>query len=631
MVKTPVDRSTIWDRGSNNPSSQNNNSSRPRTSGDVGKVPADRTQIWDRGGNNQSTKKNEVVRPSNGGKTPVDRGNQWDRGSNSRPTRPNDPSVTPSIKDRPTLSKPTRDAIANGQSPGRKPTVNNSKDVIPAAKPNRSENTLGGARPGEALIKPARGGDPQVLQGFKPGKLQPRANTANGNVGRNLQGGSSGGARDPQSVTGMRDADVKNHNAPPRERVSVNNKAVYNTNNNVIKPVSSSCGHGFCGGRSGCVYTYDYCDPIVYRPYGNCNNYYNGCDDDGWAFGFSFGYSSSNWGFGVGYTSSNWGIGVGYSSGYYNNWYNDCNYYQPVYSACYRPTWGYYGNWCAPAYYYRPYYCRPYYSLRYGYGAYYPTYPLYSAAYVPAYSNYWWLNDSSSNYTSGYDSGFEQGYETAVEQYTENGGYQPTWLAGGASTASASSHQAYEPPNAPAAAAPQLRANDGWVLLMTGDAREARRAFDREIVNSPGDGLPQIGYALAAGAMERYDDAIAAIRKAVREDPDSFREVPHDGRIADQIRGLLTHYRNVTREKPDDVNALFMSAALRYMMGEDALGYFAISKGIAAGDKDESAEILRAALQRALDAEPETVTVPSAAPASEPATAPAGPTAPRQF
>ena len=178
--------------------------------------------------------------------------------------------------------------------------------------------------------------------------------------------------------------------------------------------------------------------------------------------------------------------------------------------------------------------------------------------------------------------------------------------------------------------------NDGWELLVAGDVREARRAFDRDTLNAPGDGLPQIGYAITAGLMERYDEAVSAMRKALHDDPDSFSEAPRDARIIEQMRTLLTHYRNVTRDKADDIDGLFMTAALRHLMGEDALAYFSVSLAIEAGDKDQSAVILKTLIQRALDAQTEQVEpaatspTPTAPPAPatvpsviEPATSPA--------
>ena len=190
------------------------------------------------------------------------------------------------------------------------------------------------------------------------------------------------------------------------------------------------------------------------------------------------------------------------------------------------------------------------------------------------------------------------------------GAYEPTWLAGGglAGGSSSGSSGSYETP----------AGRNGWDLLLAGDVNEAQRAFDRERLNVPGDGLPQIGQAITAGLLERYEEAVAAMRKALRDDPDALNEVPQNSQIADQIRALLTHYRNITREKPEDIDALFMTAALRHLLQEDALAYFAIDKAIDAGDSDDIARMLKSVIQRALDAQPDpAVPIP---PGTSPAT-----------
>ncbi len=549
--------------------------------------------------------------------------------------------------DRPTLVKPTRDAIGKGQSQAdvrANPTVKSATKNPDIIKPVRSKDdrTLGGARPGEALIKPANGGDPHTLQGFQPGKLQPK-NQQGGKGGNAQQSKNPNNRGDPQTVVGLQNRDVRGGNAPPRQRVVNNQQGVYN-NKNIIQPVN--CGHSFCGGRSNCAYAYDYCSPGNYG-WSNCGYGYNNDCNDNWGFSFSVGYSGGGWGFGLGYSNygygNSWNVGVGYS-----NWYSDCNYYRPVYSAC-GPAYPYYGysNWCAPVYYAQPYYCRPYYSLRYAYGCYAPRYACYSAYTYPAYSSYWWLYDTSDNnyaysssysYSDGYGDGFSQGYETASEQSDSGPGtYEPTWLAGGNSAAATNSDVATTPSNggtAPSNREPQAALpNDGWDLLMTGDAREARRAFDRECQNNPGDGLPQIGYAITAGLMERYDEAMIAMHRVLDEDPDAFSEVPRNDKIAEQIRIVLAHYRNVTRENPKESNALFMTAALRHLLGEDALAYFAIDKAIEAGDAEKSSSVLKGLIQRSLDAQPAAET-PASAPSAigpvpaEPVPAPSA-TAPR--
>jgi hypothetical protein len=510
----------------------------------------------------------------------------------------NRPAQKPTI----TLSKPSRDGISrdltkpgdtsSGAARPRNPSRSNNVDSVKPGpdKPaierpaSLSQNKPGLNKPGRDTLKPSfnkpnrngaskpgeRGSDPRVIDSFKPGQLKPDANAGQGK-------GSAGRKGDPEVVSGLRNRDVRDGKAPPRERVRVDrgfkgdgHRTVINDNRTIIR---SNCGHGFCGGRSSCTYAYDYCRPANWC--GNAWGY------GGWGYGSGFSFS-------FGYFSDNWAIGVGY-----NNWFDDCNYYRPVYS-CY-PSYAY----CPPRYYYRPYYCRPYYSLRYSYGCYYPRYAFYGSYYPAAYGSYWWLYDDDDHYDydysaygSGYDAGFSSGYDYGKSADGGSSTHEPTWLAGGSVFGSDGAASSPEVPHADT--------TNGWDLLTNGDAREALRVFESERAANPGDGLPQIGLSLAAGLLARYDEASAAMRSALHDDPDAFAEVPLNQPIADQLQTLLAHYRNITREKPEDIDARFMSAAVRHLLGQDAMAYYSIDTAIKAGDADESAMILEALIERAL-------------------------------
>jgi tetratricopeptide (TPR) repeat protein len=509
----------------------------------------------------------------------------------------------------PALAKPMRDQISGGrpQNPAKPGARANDVNVIPSIdKPGRPQGNannlddrshdLGGAKPGEFLIKPARddtGGarkqtgkanDPQVLNEFKPGSLRPRGSND-----------LSARANDPMSVSGMRNRDVVGGKADGRrvvipgqkQSVMVDRQVV--VKNNVI--VASSCGHSFCSGHNGCVFHTGFCSPCGW-----------GC---GSGFSFSFGWCNSSFGVTFG---TNWCGG-----------------------SCFHPcNW-----WCGPSWCWRPYwYWSPYY-----YGAYYPYYASY---YYPYSGNYWWLYDNGSSYNNGYSNGYSQGYDAGAQSGSDMvGGYDSTWLAGGSDSSGGSMFRdsttaPTAPPQIPAAQAGAR--HDGWDFLASGDVHEARRIFERDKTANPEDGLPEIGYAIAAGLLERYDEALASMRAAVRDDPDAFGETPHDAKTDERINALLTHYRNATREKSDDADALFMTAALRHLLGQDALGLYAIDKAMQSGDHDPSALVLKGVIQRSLDAQPQSappavpdlqqppssVPGPVSAPTSVPTTSPAG-------
>jgi tetratricopeptide (TPR) repeat protein len=141
-------------------------------------------------------------------------------------------------------------------------------------------------------------------------------------------------------------------------------------------------------------------------------------------------------------------------------------------------------------------------------------------------------------------------------------------------------------------------------LLRDGDAREARRAFDRAVSAYPSDGLPLVGYALSAGLLQRYDEAVDSMRRAMRRDPQSLNEVPQDDDLRQEFKPLLDYFEARLQQSPDDIDANFMIAALRYLTGDEAMAYFSIDRAMEAGDRDVSAVNLKAVIRNALDRGP---------------------------
>jgi tetratricopeptide (TPR) repeat protein len=166
---------------------------------------------------------------------------------------------------------------------------------------------------------------------------------------------------------------------------------------------------------------------------------------------------------------------------------------------------------------------------------------------------------------------------------------------------------------------------DGWEFLEAGDAREARRSFDRAINVYPNDGLPRIGYALSAAMLSRDAEAVDEMRRALREDPEAIREVPQNQELWSQIQPLIDSYLRLTKQSPHDVDALFMLAALHYIDGNDSMAYFAIDRGIDLGDRDLSSVNLKTIIQNSLNARPIDSSEPLPAQAPEPAPAPTTP------
>lgn len=305
---------------------------------------------------------------------------------------------------------------------------------------------------------------------------------------------------------------------------------------------------------------------------------------------------------------NNWGNNRGWSSNWCNPWYAN--------GWSFSIGFGSYNSWFGFSYF-DSYPCRPYYSNSW-YGGYSP-YVTYS--YAP-----WWSSGSSygsyqpTYITNNYYNDGSGGYTTTPPSSSQPSQYQDyTWLDGGGATLGQNDYSWLEPEAAAQTqsadqsqgglvelwSAPQRELStveEGWTQFSSGDAHEARRVFLRAADKSPSDGVPQIGLALASGELNRYDDAVNAMRRALREDPESLNKVPNDPKVVQAINGMLDHYKTQLKQTPFDANALFMSAAMQYLLGQDALAYVTIDDAIdRGGDKDESAGQLKRLIREALN------------------------------
>lgn len=279
-------------------------------------------------------------------------------------------------------------------------------------------------------------------------------------------------------------------------------------------------------------------------------------------------------------------VGFFFGDGHYSLSFSFCNT-SPCYDPCYyRPIrYYYYDNGCGyPRYRHSYFDCDWYSCARPYYGYYRPRYSCYQPVYS-SYSNYSYLDEPSYSAPDDYYS--NSNYDDFAEPYVPPADLAP--LSGD-----------YSPPLqdiAPSAPA----STDGWDLLVDGNAREARRAFDRAKGAHHNDGLPKIGYAIAAGLLSRYDDAVSSMRSALRTDPESLNEVPENAQLDQQLRQLLEYFIDRTKSSSDDIDALFMTSVLRYLAGDEALAYFAADRAIDKGDKDLSTLNLKLLIQTALD------------------------------
>lgn len=80
----------------------------------------------------------------------------------------------------------------------------------------------------------------------------------------------------------------------------------------------------------------------------------------------------------------------------------------------------------------------------------------------------------------------------------------------------------------------------GWDLLTDGNAYAARDAFARKADDYPTAPKPRIGYAISTGMLHDYTHSVAALKDAVRIDPQALLRVPRNGFIDGRITQLIT-------------------------------------------------------------------------------------------
>jgi hypothetical protein len=217
--------------------------------------------------------------------------------------------------------------------------------------------------------------------------------------------------------------------------------------------------------------------------------------------------------------------------------------------------WCSYWYWSFPSYrYFR--YCRLPWS---GYWPFYDT------------SGYWPYYDSYNYYPYSY-----QTVPQATSTIYASAPYSPT---------------VYVPDPCPVTMA------EAWELLAGGHTDAALEAFDCLAGELPDDGLPLIGFALAASLLDEHEDATEIMRDALHVDPEALRYVPDDERLHGQLTQLVVHYETRARNQYGDVDALFMVAALWYLLGQEETAHYAIDIAVTLGDTDSGTLSLQALLE----------------------------------
>ncbi len=138
---------------------------------------------------------------------------------------------------------------------------------------------------------------------------------------------------------------------------------------------------------------------------------------------------------------------------------------------------------------------------------------------------------------------------------------------------------------------------EAWALLADGQAAAAYLAFECLSPAVADDGYLLIGLALSAAAVDEHDLAVTALRTAMRVDPISLLDVPGGDRLDVLLADMADHYHARARTGYGDVDALFMVAALRYLLGQDAIAHYAIEIAITLDDVDASTRNLKGLIE----------------------------------
>jgi len=145
----------------------------------------------------------------------------------------------------------------------------------------------------------------------------------------------------------------------------------------------------------------------------------------------------------------------------------------------------------------------------------------------------------------------------------------------------------------------RFRADDldrAWGLLALERPSEAHRLFARTAERDLYDAQPRVGYALASAMRNDDGGAVWAMRRALEFDA-AGASVPDDYRLRALMVDLLERYEERASRRLRDPDAHFMSAALRYLLGDLEGALDALNDAHEQGDRANSADLLREAIE----------------------------------
>jgi tetratricopeptide (TPR) repeat protein len=136
------------------------------------------------------------------------------------------------------------------------------------------------------------------------------------------------------------------------------------------------------------------------------------------------------------------------------------------------------------------------------------------------------------------------------------------------------------------------RLDYGWSLLEKGRPVEAQKVFAALASTHPSRGAPKIGYAVATTDMGQLSKGAAAMRRALRIDPDAVHYAPVNSDLQHKFRQLADYY-DVGPASVSRTDRHFMAAALHYLGGEPNIAREKIHQSLKYGDSMTSTKNLK--------------------------------------
>jgi hypothetical protein len=90
------------------------------------------------------------------------------------------------------------------------------------------------------------------------------------------------------------------------------------------------------------------------------------------------------------------------------------------------------------------------------------------------------------------------------------------------------------------------------------------------------------------------------MRAEVRHDPTMLRLVPVTQEMATRLRDIIDQYKQRTTRVDQEIDSLFMIAALQTILRDDGAAFYAVNQARNRGDTDQSATALQSMLADSL-------------------------------